>query len=173
VPPGTAQSENLPDFFKVDLKAKTIRAEDKGAAVTHQADRSRRRPDHTLRFGGRTLLDSDDPREDRADVSFGQGRWREFRDLRCLPAVGRSSRSFQLRARTQAIEAEAYVASRGVDASSVSVVQLCTPLVSRIRCSDSRLAAVHRRQPRSLLDHNAACALCRHYRDRLTPPHRP
>jgi hypothetical protein len=28
--PGTAQSENLPDFFKVDLKAKTIRAEDKG-----------------------------------------------------------------------------------------------------------------------------------------------
>ena len=28
--PGTAESENLPDFFKVDLKAKTIRAEDKG-----------------------------------------------------------------------------------------------------------------------------------------------
>jgi hypothetical protein len=28
--PGTAESENLPDFFKVDLKAKTIRAEDNG-----------------------------------------------------------------------------------------------------------------------------------------------
>ena len=28
--PGTAESENLPDFFKVDLKAKTISAEDKG-----------------------------------------------------------------------------------------------------------------------------------------------
>lgn len=28
--PGTAESENLPDFFKVDLKAKTVRAEDKG-----------------------------------------------------------------------------------------------------------------------------------------------
>lgn len=28
--PGTAQSENLPDFFKVDLKARTVRAEDKG-----------------------------------------------------------------------------------------------------------------------------------------------
>jgi hypothetical protein len=28
--PGTAESENLPDFFKVDLKAKTIRAEDEG-----------------------------------------------------------------------------------------------------------------------------------------------
>jgi hypothetical protein len=28
--PGTAESENLPEFFKVDLKAKTIRAEDKG-----------------------------------------------------------------------------------------------------------------------------------------------
>jgi hypothetical protein len=28
--PGTAESDNLPDFFKVDLKAKTIRAEDKG-----------------------------------------------------------------------------------------------------------------------------------------------
>jgi hypothetical protein len=28
--PGTAESENLPDFFKVDIKAKTIRAEDKG-----------------------------------------------------------------------------------------------------------------------------------------------
>jgi hypothetical protein len=28
--PGTAESENLPDFFKVDLKAKTIRPEDKG-----------------------------------------------------------------------------------------------------------------------------------------------
>jgi hypothetical protein len=28
--PGTAQSENLPDFFKVDLKGKTIRAEGKG-----------------------------------------------------------------------------------------------------------------------------------------------
>jgi hypothetical protein len=28
--PSTAESENLPDFFKVDLKARTIRAEDKG-----------------------------------------------------------------------------------------------------------------------------------------------
>ena len=28
--PGTAESENLPDFFKIDLKAKTIRAADKG-----------------------------------------------------------------------------------------------------------------------------------------------
>jgi len=28
--PGTAESENLPDFFKIDLKAKTVRAEDKG-----------------------------------------------------------------------------------------------------------------------------------------------
>jgi hypothetical protein len=28
--PGTAESENLPDFFKVDLKEKSIRAEDKG-----------------------------------------------------------------------------------------------------------------------------------------------
>jgi hypothetical protein len=28
--PGTAESENLPDFFKVDLKAMTVRAEDKG-----------------------------------------------------------------------------------------------------------------------------------------------
>jgi hypothetical protein len=28
--PGTAESENLPEFFKVDLKAKTIRAEDNG-----------------------------------------------------------------------------------------------------------------------------------------------
>jgi hypothetical protein len=28
--PGTAQSENLPDFFKIDLKAKTVRAEDEG-----------------------------------------------------------------------------------------------------------------------------------------------
>ena len=28
--PGTAQSENLPDFFRIDLKAKTVRAEDKG-----------------------------------------------------------------------------------------------------------------------------------------------
>jgi hypothetical protein len=28
--PGTAQSENLPDYFKVDLKAKIIRAEGKG-----------------------------------------------------------------------------------------------------------------------------------------------
>jgi hypothetical protein len=28
--PGTAESENLPDFFKIDLKAKTVRTEDKG-----------------------------------------------------------------------------------------------------------------------------------------------
>jgi hypothetical protein len=28
--PGTAESENLPDFFKIDLKAKTVRAENKG-----------------------------------------------------------------------------------------------------------------------------------------------
>lgn len=28
--PGTAESENLPDFFRVDLKAKIIRAADKG-----------------------------------------------------------------------------------------------------------------------------------------------
>jgi hypothetical protein len=28
--PGTAESENLPDYFKIDLKAKTVRAEDKG-----------------------------------------------------------------------------------------------------------------------------------------------
>jgi hypothetical protein len=28
--PGTAESENLPDFFKIDLKAKTVRAEDEG-----------------------------------------------------------------------------------------------------------------------------------------------
>jgi hypothetical protein len=28
--PGTAESENLPDFFKVDLKARIIRAEDEG-----------------------------------------------------------------------------------------------------------------------------------------------
>src|SRR5512146_1380494 len=28
--PGTAQSENLPDFFRIDLKARTARAEEKG-----------------------------------------------------------------------------------------------------------------------------------------------
>lgn len=28
--PGTAQSENLPDFFRIDLKAMTVRAEEKG-----------------------------------------------------------------------------------------------------------------------------------------------
>ena len=28
--PGTAESENLPDFFKIDLKGKTVRAQDKG-----------------------------------------------------------------------------------------------------------------------------------------------
>lgn len=39
--PGTAESENLPDFFKIDLKAKTIRAEDKGrASPIERIDRS-------------------------------------------------------------------------------------------------------------------------------------
>jgi hypothetical protein len=39
--PGTAESENLPDFFKVDLKAKTISAEDKGRlSLIKQVDRS-------------------------------------------------------------------------------------------------------------------------------------
>jgi len=39
--PGTAESENLPDFFKVDLKAKTIRAEDKGRlSAIKRIDRS-------------------------------------------------------------------------------------------------------------------------------------
>jgi len=28
--PGTAESENLPEFFKIDLKAGTVRTEDKG-----------------------------------------------------------------------------------------------------------------------------------------------
>ena len=38
--PGTAESENLPDFFRIDLKAKSIR-EDKGRlSLIKQIDRS-------------------------------------------------------------------------------------------------------------------------------------
>jgi hypothetical protein len=38
---GTAESENLPDFFKVDLTAKAIRAEDKGRmSAIKRVDRS-------------------------------------------------------------------------------------------------------------------------------------
>lgn len=39
--PGTAESENLPDFFEIDLKAKTIRAADTGRqSPIKQVDRA-------------------------------------------------------------------------------------------------------------------------------------
>jgi hypothetical protein len=54
--PGTAESENLPDFFKIDLKAKTVRAEEKGRlSLIKRIDRG-----DGERFGGRTLLGPDD-----------------------------------------------------------------------------------------------------------------
>jgi hypothetical protein len=54
--PGTAESENLPDFFKIDFKAKTVRAEEKGRlSLIKRIDRG-----DGERFGGRTLLGPDD-----------------------------------------------------------------------------------------------------------------
>ena len=92
--PGTAESENLPDFFKIDLKARTVRAEDQGQAVAHQADRPRAtRRNRPLRFGVWTRLGPDGSGEDRQNVGGGHGRRRELRDLRYLPsAVGAQNR---------------------------------------------------------------------------------
>jgi hypothetical protein len=50
--PGTAESENLPEFFEIDLKAKTVRAEDtadsrpssRSTAVTTSSASTVRRP---------------------------------------------------------------------------------------------------------------------------------
>ena len=86
--PGTAESENLPDFFKVDLKAKTIRAEDKGRlSPIKRIDRA---ADQITLYGSEAKRSwyPYDPRKDRAHVSFGYWRWRELRNLRCLPVVG-------------------------------------------------------------------------------------
>jgi hypothetical protein len=47
--PGTAQSENLPDFFKVDIRAKTVRAEDKGRIS--QIKRIDRDPGEIILYG--------------------------------------------------------------------------------------------------------------------------
>ena len=74
--PGTAESENLPDFFKIDLKAKTVRAEEKGGVAYRAIDRG---DGEIILYGsGRTLLGPDDPGEDREDVGGRHGGRRGF-----------------------------------------------------------------------------------------------
>ena len=85
--PGTAESENLPDFFKIDLKAKTVRAEDKGKQSP--IERVDREGDEVTLYGseaGRAWVLMIREKTGK-DVRIGHRRWRELRYLRRLPAA--------------------------------------------------------------------------------------
>jgi hypothetical protein len=84
--PGTAERENLPDFFKIDLKAKTVRAGDQDRlSPIKRIDRG---DGEIILYGSEAERSwvPDDSREDRENVDGSHGDGESFAIFGICPA---------------------------------------------------------------------------------------